>query len=54
MSRTWEQLEVLKEEALQNDQMNHALFWQNEQLLTKLNNITWFMREVERGHVQFR
>ena len=50
MSRTWEDLQKLKEEALQNDQMKHALFWQNEQLMLKLNSATWHLKVIaERG-----
>ena len=50
MSRTWEELQKLKEEALQNDHMKHALFWQNEQLMLKLNSATWNLKLIaERG-----
>jgi len=50
MSRTWEQLQELKEAALMNDDMKHALFWQNEQLMMKLNTATWNLKLIaERG-----
>lgn len=50
MSRTWEQLQELKETALQNDDMKHAIFWQNEQLMLKLNSATWHLKVIaERG-----
>ena len=46
MSRTWEQLQELKESALMNDDMKHAAFWQNEQLMMKLNTITWNLKLI--------
>jgi hypothetical protein len=50
MSRTWEQMQELKESAHLNDDMKHALFWQNEQLLLKLNAVTWHLKVLnEKG-----
>jgi hypothetical protein len=50
MSRTWEQLQELKEAALFNDDMKHALYWQNEQLMLKLNSATWHLKVIaEKG-----
>jgi hypothetical protein len=44
MSRTWEELQIRKEEALLNDDFRHAAFWQNEQLILKLNAVTWHLK----------
>ena len=51
MSRTWEELQRLKEEALSNDQMAHATFWQNEQMMLKLNAVSWGLKKLEEKYV---
>jgi len=50
MSRTWEELQMLKEAAINNDDFKHASFWQNEQLILKLNAVTWHLKVMaEKG-----
>jgi len=50
MSRTWDELQQLKEEAVNNDQIKHALFWQNEQISMQLKTVTWNLKQiVEKG-----
>jgi len=50
MSRTWDELQQLKEEAVNNDQIKHALFWQNEQISMQLKSVTWNLKQiVEKG-----
>lgn len=51
MSRSWDELQRLKEESLNNDQMTHAQFWQNEQLMIKLNAISWYLKKLEERNV---
>jgi hypothetical protein len=51
MSRSWDELQRLKDEALNNDQMVHATFWQNEQLMLKLNAISWYLKKLEERNV---
>ena len=51
MSRTWDELQRLKEEAVNNDQIKHALFWQNEQISMQLKSVTWNLKQiVEKGY----
>ena len=50
MSKTWDELQQLKEEAVNNDQIKHALFWQNEQISMQLKTVTWNLKQiVEKG-----
>ena len=50
MSRTWEQLQVLKDQAIENDDLKHAIFWQNEQISMQLKSVTWNLKQiVEKG-----
>jgi len=50
MSRSWEQLQELKMAALNDDNYKHAIFWQNEQLMLKLNSTTWYLKQIaEKG-----
>jgi hypothetical protein len=46
MSRSWEDLEELKNTCLHNDDMKHAIFWQNEQLMMKISSITWYLKQM--------
>lgn len=50
MSKTWENLEELKQNAYDNNDIKHALYWQNEQLILKLSSTTWFLKQIaEKG-----
>lgn len=49
MSRSWEELERLKKDAIENDQIKHALFWQNEQILFTLRSVTWNLKLLNDG-----
>ena len=50
MSRTWEQLQELKDQAIANDDLKHAIFWQNEQISMQLKSVTWNLKQlVEKG-----
>lgn len=50
MSRSWEELQRLKDEAINNDDLKHAIFWQNEIISTQLKSVTWSLKEiVEKG-----
>ena len=42
----WNSLEKMKIDALQVDDMKHALFYQNEQLMIKMNGISWYLKQI--------
>ena len=50
MSRSWDELQRLKDEAINNDDLKHAIFWQNEQISMQLKSVTWNLKQiVDRG-----
>lgn len=42
----WNALEKMKIDALNVDDMKHALFYQNEQLMIKMNSISWHLKVI--------
>jgi hypothetical protein len=50
MPRSWDELQRLKDEAINNDDLKHAIFWQNEQISMQLKSLTWSLKLiVEKG-----
>ena len=47
--QNYDQLEDKKNEAIKNDMLKHALFYQQEQIIIKLNSISWFLKQLTEG-----
>ena len=46
MGLGWDELEGRKIQAFQDEQIQYALFWQNEQIMKKLNDLRWQLKEI--------
>lgn len=45
MSETWYQMQNMKENAYETGEIHVALYWQNEQIMKKLTDLLFAMKE---------
>ena len=51
MSKTWEELQLIKDNAMLDGDIDRAMFWQNEVIIYQLKTITWSLKQIaEKGN----
>ena len=46
MAFKWDELEGRKIQAFEDGQIQYALFWQNEQIMKKINDLRWQLEKM--------
>ena len=42
----WDELQALKQAALERDAYNEVIVYQNEELIRAMKSVSWFLKEI--------